>query len=101
MKLVAVDSIAFHFRHDFDDMSLRTRLLNGLAQNLIRLATEHSIAVSIPSPFVILGVSHTCSRGNFVAIANVGSHPCLPFSFGGCCCTCQGPSKMLGVLLIS
>lgn len=41
-----IDSIAFHFRHDFDDMSLRTRLLNGLAQTLIQQATLHKLAVS-------------------------------------------------------
>ncbi|XP_041456773.1 DNA repair protein RAD51 homolog 3-like [Lytechinus variegatus] len=45
VKLIVVDSIAFHFRHDFDDMSLRTRLLNGLAQNLIRIATQYNLAV--------------------------------------------------------
>ncbi|XP_072163522.1 DNA repair protein RAD51 homolog 3-like isoform X1 [Diadema setosum] len=45
VKLIVVDSIAFHFRHDFDDMSLRTRLLNGLAQSLIRIATQNSLAV--------------------------------------------------------
>lgn len=45
VKLIIVDSIAFHFRHDFDDMSLRTRLLNGLAQNFIRIATQYNLAV--------------------------------------------------------
>ncbi|XP_071790472.1 DNA repair protein RAD51 homolog 3-like [Asterias amurensis] len=45
VKLVVVDSIAFHFRHDFDDFSLRTRLLNGLAQSLIRVASNHQLAV--------------------------------------------------------
>lgn len=45
VRLIVIDSIAFHFRHDFDDMSLRTRLLNGLAQNLIRIATHHGLAV--------------------------------------------------------
>ncbi|XP_072043905.1 DNA repair protein RAD51 homolog 3-like [Amphiura filiformis] len=45
VHLIVIDSIAFHFRHDFDDMSLRTRLLNGLAQNLIRIATHQNLAV--------------------------------------------------------
>lgn len=45
VKLVVVDSIAFHFRQNFDDMSLRTRLLNGMAQHLLRLATTHKLAV--------------------------------------------------------
>ncbi|XP_013384917.1 DNA repair protein RAD51 homolog 3 [Lingula anatina] len=45
VKLIIVDSIAFHFRHDFDDLALRTRLLNGMSQSFIRLANEHTLAV--------------------------------------------------------
>lgn len=45
VRLVIVDSVAFHFRHDFDDMSLRTRLLTSTAQNLIKLATTFKLAV--------------------------------------------------------
>ena len=41
-----VDSIAFHFRHDFEDLALRTRLLNGLAQSFIKMAYEKQLAVS-------------------------------------------------------
>eukprot|EP00041_Stephanoeca_diplocostata_P007373 m.103996 g.103996 ORF g.103996 m.103996 type:complete len:396 (+) comp16843_c0_seq12:131-1318(+) len=47
IKLIVIDSIAFHFRGDFADMVLRTRLLNGMAQNLLRLATTHELAVVI------------------------------------------------------
>ena len=46
MKLIVVDSIAFQFRHDFDDLALRTRLLNGLAQSFIKMACENHLAVS-------------------------------------------------------
>ncbi|KAK1331316.1 hypothetical protein QTO34_009268 [Cnephaeus nilssonii] len=49
VRLVIVDGIAFPFRHDFDDLSLRTRLLNGLAQQMISLANNHRLAVSIIS----------------------------------------------------
>ncbi|KAG5284973.1 hypothetical protein AALO_G00032550 [Alosa alosa] len=45
VQLVVIDSIAFPFRHDFEDFSQRTRLLNGLAQQLIQLATEYNVAV--------------------------------------------------------
>lgn len=45
VKLVIVDSIAFHFRHDFDDLSLRTRLLTSMAQSFIKLATDLKLAV--------------------------------------------------------
>ncbi|XP_072446098.1 DNA repair protein RAD51 homolog 3 [Chiloscyllium punctatum] len=43
--IVVIDSIAFPFRHNLDDLSLRTRLLNGLAQQLISMANEHNVAV--------------------------------------------------------
>ncbi|KAM4045943.1 DNA repair protein RAD51 homolog 3 isoform 2-T2 [Anomaloglossus baeobatrachus] len=45
IKLVIIDSIAFPFRHSFDDLSLRTRLLNMLAQQLINIANQHKLAV--------------------------------------------------------
>ncbi|KAM4610276.1 DNA repair protein RAD51 homolog 3 [Polymixia lowei] len=45
VRLLVIDSIAFPFRHHFDDMSQRTRLLNGLAQQLIQIATNHDVAV--------------------------------------------------------
>ena len=45
VKLVVVDSIAGPFRHGFEDMGLRNRLLSGIAQNLIKLATQSNIAV--------------------------------------------------------
>lgn len=40
-----IDSVAFHFRQNFSDMGLRTRLLNGMAQHLRRFADEYEIAV--------------------------------------------------------
>ncbi|XP_008055875.1 DNA repair protein RAD51 homolog 3 [Carlito syrichta] len=45
VRLVIVDGIAFPFRHDLDDLSLRTRLLNGLAQQMISLANNHRLSV--------------------------------------------------------
>ncbi|XP_038942552.1 DNA repair protein RAD51 homolog 3 isoform X2 [Rattus norvegicus] len=45
VQLVIIDGIAFPFRHDLDDLFLRTRLLNGLAQQLISLANKHRLAV--------------------------------------------------------
>ncbi|XP_053425091.1 DNA repair protein RAD51 homolog 3 isoform X1 [Nycticebus coucang] len=45
VRLVIVDGIAFPFRHDIDDLSLRTRLLNGLAQQMISLANNYKLAV--------------------------------------------------------
>ncbi|XP_071369430.1 LOW QUALITY PROTEIN: DNA repair protein RAD51 homolog 3 [Centroberyx affinis] len=45
VRLLVIDSIAFPFRQHFDDLSQRTRLLNGLAQQLITMATNHNVAV--------------------------------------------------------
>jgi RAD51-like protein 2 len=45
VRVVVTDSIAFHFRHDFHDLALRTRLLNGLAQDSGRIAARHHVAV--------------------------------------------------------
>ncbi|XP_067864570.1 DNA repair protein RAD51 homolog 3 isoform X1 [Heptranchias perlo] len=45
VRIVVIDSIAFPFRHDLEDLSLRTRLLNGLAQQLIGMANDHRVAV--------------------------------------------------------
>lgn len=47
VKIVIVDSVTFHFRQDFDDMALRTRLLSGMALKLMKLAKEFSLAVRI------------------------------------------------------
>ncbi|XP_034264367.2 DNA repair protein RAD51 homolog 3 isoform X1 [Pantherophis guttatus] len=45
VQLIVIDGIAFPFRHDFEDLSLRTRLLNGLAQQLICIANDHTLSV--------------------------------------------------------
>lgn len=45
VKLVVMDSVAFHFRHAFQDMSVRTRMLSRMAQQLNEVAQQHSLAV--------------------------------------------------------
>ncbi|KAG8451752.1 hypothetical protein GDO86_003808 [Hymenochirus boettgeri] len=45
VKLIVIDSIALPFRQNFEDLSLRTQLLNGLGQKLISLANNNSLAV--------------------------------------------------------
>ncbi len=46
VKLIVIDSIAFHFRQDFQDMAQRTRVLAEMAQKLMHLAEEEDLAVS-------------------------------------------------------
>ena len=45
VKLIIVDSIAFHFRQDFEDMGQRTRRLGQMAQNLMDIAHSKDIAI--------------------------------------------------------
>ena len=45
VKIIIIDSIAFHFRHGFSDMALRTRILNSLAQDLTKIAHSFNLAV--------------------------------------------------------
>jgi len=45
VKIIVCDSIAAHFRHDFEDMATRTRILGGLAQDLALVADRHKLAV--------------------------------------------------------
>ena len=45
VRLVVLDSVAFHFRRGFDDFSVRSRLLAGMAQQLIAIARSHRLAV--------------------------------------------------------
>ncbi|KAK9207496.1 hypothetical protein WN943_017785 [Citrus x changshan-huyou] len=45
VKVVIIDSIAFHFRHGFVDLALRTRVLSGIALKLMNLAKKFSLAV--------------------------------------------------------
>lgn len=47
VRLLVIDSVACPFRKHFDELSQRTRLLNGLALQLIAMATSHEIAVVI------------------------------------------------------
>ena len=45
MKLVVIDSVAFHFRQDFRDMALRTTILAKMTNRLMDLATRQDLAV--------------------------------------------------------
>ncbi|XP_047443374.1 DNA repair protein RAD51 homolog 3 isoform X2 [Mugil cephalus] len=47
VRLLVIDSVAFPFRLLFDELSLRTRLLNRLALQLNAMATSHHVAVVI------------------------------------------------------
>jgi len=45
IRLVVIDSIAFHFRQDFENMALRTRLLNSISQTLNSMASKNNLSI--------------------------------------------------------
>ncbi|XP_060765160.1 DNA repair protein RAD51 homolog 3 isoform X2 [Neoarius graeffei] len=45
VRLVVIDSVAFPFRHNVEDLSHRTRLLNAFSQQLTHLSAQHGPAV--------------------------------------------------------
>lgn len=45
VRLIVVDSVAFHFRQDFDDLGARARILGQMSQNFMELASKKQIAV--------------------------------------------------------
>ncbi|XP_065859385.1 DNA repair protein RAD51 homolog 3 isoform X2 [Euphorbia lathyris] len=74
VKVVIIDSITFHFRQDFDDMSLRTRVLSGMALKLMKIATNFRLAVVLLNQ-----VTTKLTEGSFqlgLALGDSWSHSC-------------------------
>lgn len=47
IRLIVIDSIAFHFRQDLFDTAGRSRVLSAVAQTLNQLAYEHHLAIVV------------------------------------------------------
>lgn len=47
IQLLVIDSISFHFRHDFPDVRERAKLTRIVTKELIQPAVKHKMAVSI------------------------------------------------------
>ncbi|KAG1359571.1 putative DNA repair protein RAD51 [Cocos nucifera] len=45
VKIIIIDSVTFHFRQDFDDFALRTRVLCGMSLKLMKLTKTYNLAV--------------------------------------------------------
>ncbi|GLJ25972.1 hypothetical protein SUGI_0498070 [Cryptomeria japonica] len=74
VKIIIVDSVTFHFRQEFEDLALRTRLLGGMAQKLMKLAVKYDNAVVL-----INQVTMKVSGGSFQlapALGETWSHAC-------------------------
>ena len=62
VKIIIIDSIAFHFRQDFQDMAQRTRVLAEMAQNLMHLAEDRDLAVRNRSGLQCFAHPYACSQ---------------------------------------
>ncbi|PIA50046.1 hypothetical protein AQUCO_01300644v1 [Aquilegia coerulea] len=74
VKIVIIDSVTFHFRQDFDDLALRTRVLSGMALKLMKLAKSFSLAVVLLNQ-----VTTKFTEGSFqltLALGDSWSHAC-------------------------
>ena len=45
VRVVVIDSVAFHFRHDYEELAQRTRLLTAYSQALTAMAQRFAVAV--------------------------------------------------------
>ncbi|KAM7261254.1 hypothetical protein ACFE04_026729 [Oxalis oulophora] len=74
VKVIVVDSITFHFRQDFVDLALRTRVLSATALKLMKLAKNFNLAVVLLNQ-----VTNKYTDGNFqltLALGDSWSHSC-------------------------
>ncbi|XP_022944711.1 DNA repair protein RAD51 homolog 3 isoform X2 [Cucurbita moschata] len=74
VKVIIVDSVTFHFRQNFDDLALRTRLLSEMALKLMKLAKKFNSAVVLLNQ-----VTTKFAEGSFqltLALGDSWSHSC-------------------------
>lgn len=86
IKLIVVDSIAFHFRHAFSDMYLRSYKLNNIASQLHTLSNEFNLAILLVNQVTTrknansmsivpaLGDSWAHNATNRIELSNVGEY---------------------------
>lgn len=79
VRLIIVDSVSFHFRHDFEDLSLRTRTITNLAQSLVSIARRSDIAVVVTNQMTTR-VHRGSDKESYLV-------PCLGESWGHACTT--------------
>uniref|UniRef100_A0A453BBM5 DNA repair protein RAD51 homolog 3 n=2 Tax=Aegilops tauschii subsp. strangulata TaxID=200361 RepID=A0A453BBM5_AEGTS len=74
VRIVIIDSVTFHFRQDFDDLALRTRVLCGLSLKLMKLSKSYNLAVVLLNQ-----VTTKFTEGSFqltLALGDSWSHSC-------------------------
>jgi len=73
IRLVVIDSIAFHFRQDLFDTAGRSRVLSSVAQTLNQLAYEHHLAIVVVN-HVTTRFERTHSLARSASISTSGQH---------------------------
>jgi len=74
VRIVIIDSVTFHFRQDFEDLALRTRVLSGLSLKLMKIAKTYNLAVVLLNQ-----VTTKFTEGSFqltLALGDSWSHSC-------------------------
>ncbi|ONM40627.1 recombination protein51 gene c [Zea mays] len=72
VRIVIIDSVTFHFRQDFEDLALRTRVLSGLSLKLMKIAKTYNLAVvllnQVTTKFTEGSFQLTLALGQFCVI---------------------------------
>lgn len=74
VKLIIIDSVAFHFRRDFQDMNARTRLLNQHAQLLNKIASDYNIAVVLTNQVTTKFENHNSTGASSSSNQNTSTY---------------------------
>lgn len=61
VRVIVIDSITFHFRHDFEDLGQRTRLLQTVANQLMAMASKYNLAVVLMNQVCNMLFPRACS----------------------------------------
>ncbi|CAN6465315.1 unnamed protein product [Victoria cruziana] len=74
VRIIVIDSITFHFRQQFDDLALRTRILGSMVLKLMKIANKYKLAVVLLNQ-----VTSKFANGTFhltPALGESWSHAC-------------------------
>lgn len=64
IRLVVIDSLAFHFRYGITDFAQRSRLLFGIAQSLIQTAKRFKVAIIVTNQLTTASSSAVATPSN-------------------------------------
>lgn len=70
VKMIIIDSIAFHFRQDLNDTSARSRMLSSIAQILNKLAYDFNLGVVL--------INHVTTRVEKGSMGQAGGNKLVP-----------------------